>query len=101
MINFNSRLVSGRIPPDNRAVVNLENNVAKCYCYCTSDGISATAIVDNDYPEKSAYIMLNSLVIEFRDCYQSDPSVYENAVMDIDTMIKPDFVQINEFIKKW
>ena len=51
LIAFNSRLVSGRIPPDNKAVVNLENNMAKCYCYCSTDGISATAIVDNDYPE--------------------------------------------------
>ena len=84
MINFNSRLVSGRIPPGNRSVVNLEDNVAKCYCYNTVDGISATAITDNDYPQESAYIMLNSLVIEFRDTYASDPSVYENAVMDID-----------------
>ena len=91
MINFNSRLVSGRIPPGNRSVVALENNAAKCYCYCTNDGISATAITDNDYPEQSAYIMLNSLVMEFRDNYASDPSVYEDAMMDIDQMIKPDF----------
>ena len=45
--------------------------------------------------------MLNSLVIEFRDNYASDPSVYENAVMDMNEIIKPDFFQINDYIKKW
>ena len=101
MINFNARLVSGRIPPNNRSVINLEQNAAKCYCYCTTDGISAVAITDNDYPENSAYIMLNSLVIEFRDHYASDASVYEDAVMDIDEKIKPEFDQIDQYIKKW
>ena len=45
--------------------------------------------------------MLNSLVIEFRDHFAFDPSVYEDAFMDMDEMIKPMFDQIDQYIKKW
>ena len=87
-INFNSRLVSGRIPPGNKSSLSLEQNIGKCYCYTSTDGISATAICDNEYPEKSAFIMLNTLILDFRDYFAADPSVYENAVTDLNTKLQ-------------
>ena len=79
--------------------MTLENNVGKCYCYTSLDGISATAITDNEYPEQPAFIMLNTLILDFRDHFASDPSVYENAVTDLAGKLPYD--QINVFIKKW
>jgi hypothetical protein len=51
-----------------------------CHCWTTADGISATVITDNEYPEKAAYILLNNLILDFREYFAADPSVYENAV---------------------
>lgn len=78
-INFNSRTIAGRIPPGNRASVSLENNIGFCFCWTTKDGLSATAITDNEYPEKAAFILINNLLMEFREKYSADPSVYENV----------------------
>jgi len=66
-ITFSSRTVAGRIPPGNRASVTLENNVGVCYCWTTSDNICATAMTDQESPEKAAFIMLNKIVMDFRD----------------------------------
>ena len=57
--------------------------MGKCHCWTTAYGISATAITDNEYPEKAAYILLNNLILDFREYFAADPSVYENAVRDI------------------
>jgi synaptobrevin family protein YKT6 len=81
-INFNSRTIASRIPPGNKASVALENNVGVCYCWTTKDGISATAMTDNDYPEKAAFIMLNNLIMDFRETFANDPSVYEETKGD-------------------
>ena len=98
-IDFNSRLISGRIPPGNKSGVSLENDSGKCYCYTSLDGISATAITDNEYPEQAAFIMLNTLILDFRDHFARDPSVYENAVSDLAGKLPYD--QIDVLIKKW
>lgn len=72
-INFNSRMIAGRIPPGNKASVSLENNVGICYCWTTKDGLSATAITDNEYPEKAAFILLNTLLMDFRESMAANP----------------------------
>ena len=70
-----------------------------CHCWTTADGISATAITDNEYPEKAAYILLNNLILDFREYFAGDPSVYENAVRDIYDQLP--YPNISQFIKKW
>ena len=66
-INFNSRLISSRTPPNVRQATVLENEIGFCYSWTTVDGLSATAICDKDYPEKAAFICLNKLMMEFRE----------------------------------
>ena len=70
LINFNSRTIAGRIPKGNKASINLENNVCKCHCWVTIDGIAATAITDNEYEERAAYTLLNKLIMDFREQFQ-------------------------------
>ena len=98
-INFNTRLISGRIPPGNMASTSLEQDMGVCHCFCTHDGISATAVTDNEYPERAAYILLNSLILDFRDYFSADPSVYENAVTDINKQLP--YPNLADFLKKW
>ena len=98
-INFNSRLISGRIPPGNKSTCALEQNIGNCHCYTTADGISATAITDNEYPEKAAFLLLNELILDFREYFSADPSVYENAVTDLNG--KLGYPNAEGFLKKW
>ena len=96
-INFNSRTSASRIPPGNKASVNLENNVGVCYCYTTKDGLSATAITDNEYPEKAAFILLNNLLMDFRETFAANPKLYEEPAADVN--LKYENLEI--FLKKW
>ena len=96
-INFNSRTIASRIPPGNKASVSLENNVGVCYCWTTKDGLSATAITDNDYPEKAAFILLNNLIMDFREYFSGNPEVYENAQADANLK----YENLEVFLKKW
>ena len=77
----------------------MENDAAKCHCWTTADGISATCITDNEYPEKAAYLLLNNLILDFREFFASDPSVYENAVTDLNGKLPYDHIE--EFLVKW
>ena len=43
--------------------------------------------------------MLNTLILHFRDYFANDPSIYENAVTDLNTKLKYD--EISKFLKKW
>ena len=88
-----------RIPPGNKSACSLENDAAKCYCYTTADGISATAITDNEYQEKAAFILLSNIILDFRDFFSADPSVYEDAVTDLDGKIG--YPNMDGFLKKW
>jgi len=96
-INFNSRTISGRIPPGNKASVSLENNIGVCYCWTTIDGLSATCITDNEYPEKAAFILLSNVVRDFRETVGADPSVYENVTSDVSLR----YENLEVFLKKW
>ena len=72
-INFNARMIASRIPPGNKASVSLENNAGVCYCWTTKDGLSATAVTDNEYPERAAFILLNNIIMDFRESFSNDP----------------------------
>lgn len=96
-INFNSRTIAGRIPPGNKCSVSLENNVGVCHCWTTKDGLSCTVITDNEYPEKAAFILINNILMDFRETFAANPSVYENATSDAN--LKYENLEI--FLKKW
>lgn len=66
-INFNSRVIAGRIPPGNQASITLEQGIGVCHCWTSQDGISVTAMTDAEYPEKAAYSLLNKIIMEFRE----------------------------------
>jgi synaptobrevin family protein YKT6 len=69
-ITFATRLVAGRCAPGTKASISLEDNMGMCYCWTTTDGITATVCCDHEYPERAAFIMLNKLMMEFRDKFQ-------------------------------
>ena len=65
-----------RTNPGTKATISLENDVGKCHNWTTADGISATAVTDPEYPERAAFILLNNLLLDFREYFAADPSVY-------------------------
>ena len=67
LINFNSRTIAGRIPAGSKASITLENDVGKCHCWVSLDGIAATAMTDNEYDERAAATLLNKLIMAFRE----------------------------------
>jgi len=96
-INFNSRTVASRIPPGNKASVSLEEDQFICYCWTTKDGLSATAITDKEYPEKAAFILLNNLLMDFREHFSSDPYQYEETKGEANL----NYENLAIFLKKW
>ena len=68
-VNFNSRLISTKCPPGNKLDVTLEQDIGVCYCWTTTDGISATAITNKEYPERGAFTLLYELIMAFRDAW--------------------------------
>ena len=74
--------------------------MGKCHCWTTADGISATAITDAEYPERAAFILLNNLLLDFREYFAADPTMYTEAVVDM-TGGKLPYPNIADFLKKW
>ena len=90
-------MIASRIPPGNKAGVTLENNIGICYCYTTKDNLSATVITDSDYPERAAFILINNLLMDFRETFSNNPSVYEYATEE--NSLKYENMEL--FLKKW
>lgn len=44
-------------------------------------------------------MLLNNLILDFREYFASDPSVYEDAVNDLNGKLP--YPNIDEFLKKW
>ena len=82
LIQFNSRLIAGRTAPGTRVSTVLEKDVGKCACWTTSDGLSVTAITDMEYNDKAPFILINNMLLEFRETFAADPSVYEGVMVD-------------------
>ena len=97
LINFNSRTIAGRIPLGNKASITLENDVGKCHCWVTQDGIAATAITDNEYPERAAYTLLNKLIMEFRDTFQPQGLLDRDLTEDHPV----EFERIETYLREW
>ena len=95
--NFNARTIAERIPPGNKASVSLENNVGICYCWTTKDGLTATCITDAEYPERAAFILLNNIVMDFRETFANNPEAYQNAYTDK----KLNYENLAVFLNKW
>lgn len=97
LINFNSRTIAGRIPLGNKASISLEDNVGKCHCWVTLDGIAATALTDNEYDERAAYTCLNKLIMEFRDQFQ--PTGILDQPLNADHPLQ--FAKMEVFLRDW
>lgn len=67
-----------------------------CYCWTTTDGISATVCCDNEYPERAAFIMLNKLMMDFREQFKGT-GVIENAKSD--NAVK--FAPLEKYLQEW
>lgn len=94
LINFNSRTIAGRIPPGNQASITLEQGVGVCHCWTSHDGISATAMTDADYPERSAYQVLNKVIMAFREQYGS-------GLDKVTSDMQLSFPQLEVIMKEW
>lgn len=68
-VNFNARLISSRTPTNNKQAIVLEEGIGVCYCWTAGDGLSATAVCDKEYPERAAFILLNKIMMEFRETF--------------------------------
>ncbi len=44
-------------------------------------------------------MLLNNLILDFREYFAADPSVYENAVCDLSGKLP--YENIKDFLKKW
>ena len=97
LINFNSRTIAGRIPKGNKASITLENNIGKCHCWVTLDGIAATAMTDNEYDERAAYTCLNKLIMEFRDTF--GPTGLFDQEMESDNLVQ--FPMLEVYLREW
>jgi len=75
-------LFNRRIPPGNRGSITLEENAGVCYCWTTKDLISCTIITDPEYPEKAAFLCINNLLMDFRNFFEADPSIYMSPTQD-------------------
>ena len=53
-----------------------------------------------DYPEKAPFILINNMLLDFRETFAADPSVYENVVIDQKDGDFP-YPAINEYFEKW
>jgi len=96
-INFNSRTITGRIPPGSKASITLEQEIGKCHCWVTLDGIAATAMTSMDYDERAAYTLLNKLIMEFRDQFQASGVLNLELTADHPLM----FPQMEVYMREW
>ena len=90
------RLISTKCPPGNKLDVTLENNNYICYCWTTTDGISATAVTDKEYPERGAFTLLYNVIMEFRDWAQPQ-GILDNVTADM----KVNWPALERFLRDW
>jgi hypothetical protein len=71
-LTFNARLVAGRTPPGVRSSIQLATADRDiCYAWTTVDRLSACAICNKEYPSETAFLMLNKLMLVFREQFES------------------------------
>ena len=99
MINFNSRTIAGRIPKGSKASITLENDVGKCHCWVTQDGIAATALTDNEYDERAAYTLLNKLIMDFREEFAGKDFLKPTTTLTADQPVK--YAALELFLRDW
>ena len=54
-------------------------------------------ITDPEYPEKAAFILINNILMDFRETFATKPELYENVTSDAN--LKYDHLEI--FLRKW
>ena len=96
-INFNSRTIAGRLSPGQKASITLEQDIGKCHCWVTMDGIAATAITTSEYDERAAYTLLNKLIMEFRDTFGPTGLLQQDLQADHPV----NFAQLEVYLREW
>jgi len=66
-ITFQTRYAAGKCNPGTKMSLSMEQDLGMLYCWTTTDNISCAVVCDKEYPEKAAFIMLNKLIMEFRE----------------------------------
>lgn len=56
-IKFHSRLIASRTPPGQRNSIDFDQNLGKCYSWTHPQGITATVLVDSEYPMRVAFAL--------------------------------------------
>jgi len=64
-IKFHSRLVVNRTALGKRCSVDFDQNLGKCHSWVHPEGIAAAVLVDNEYPMRVAFTLLNEVVKMF------------------------------------
>ncbi|CAK9016941.1 Synaptobrevin homolog YKT6 [Durusdinium trenchii] len=54
---FHSRLIASRTPPGQRNSIDFDQNLGKCYSWTHPQGITATVLVDSEYPMRVAFAL--------------------------------------------
>lgn len=96
IINFNSRVIAGKIPPGNRASVALEDNMGMCYAWTTNEGLTATACCDTEYPEKAAMTLITKLLLAFKEKVDVH-KLLETTTKDVQTP----FPEMEKMLAEW
>jgi len=91
-IKFHSRLVVNRTPIGKRTSVDFDQNLGRCHSWVHPEGIGAAVLVDNEYPMRVAFTLLNEVVKIFMEQKQGKwEGVAADAslqVPDIETMFQ-------------
>lgn len=66
-IKFHSRLIASRTPPGQRNSIDFDQNLGKCYSWTHPQGITATVLVDSEYPMRVAFALAAEAIRIFMD----------------------------------
>jgi synaptobrevin family protein YKT6 len=89
-LNFHSRLVIGRLQPEQNLEVQLEKGI--CYAVTNSDKFGATLICDEEYPKRVAIDLLLKLLEKVMTF------IYQNKI-DVSKFNKDTNIKFNELDK--
>ena len=74
----------------------LEDNMGMCYAWTTSDGLSATAVCDMEYPEKAAMTLITKLLIAFKEKVD-----YVKLLKETTKDIQAPFPEMEKMLAEW
>eukprot|EP00427_Karlodinium_veneficum_P018612 CAMPEP_0169130658 /NCGR_PEP_ID=MMETSP1015-20121227/37819_1 /TAXON_ID=342587 /ORGANISM="Karlodinium micrum, Strain CCMP2283" /LENGTH=195 /DNA_ID=CAMNT_0009194843 /DNA_START=94 /DNA_END=681 /DNA_ORIENTATION=- len=78
-IKFHSRLVMNRTPKGQKRSIDMDQNLGKCYSFVHPEGIGACVLVDNEYPMRVAFTLVNEAIKTF---LANNSGKWENVTAD-------------------